>query len=81
MPDSKFLFRSARAVIRLRVRSRLRKTPKIVLPATLAPRSITLAQAFAGTWTLFPTLSSRLIALLNRRSRLPRAKAIYYPLC
>ena len=81
MPDSKSQFSSARAVIRLRARARLRKTPKIAHPTAFATRSITLAQAFAGTWNLFPTISSRLIALLNRRSRLPRAKAIYYLLC
>jgi hypothetical protein len=80
MPDSKFQFRSARAVIQLRVRSLLRKPPKVVLPTAPAARSFTSAQAFAGTWTLFPALSSRLIALLNRRSHLPRAKAIHYPL-
>jgi hypothetical protein len=81
MPDSKFPFRSARAVIQTRVLSLLRATPKIVLPTALATRSISVAQAFAATWTLFPALSSRFIALLNRRSHLPRAKAIYYPLC
>ena len=81
MPDSKFLSRSVRAVIQLRVRSLLRKTPIIVLQTAATTRSITLAQVFAGTWTLFPTISSRPIAPLNRRSRLSRAKAIYYPLC
>ena len=80
MPDSKFPFRSVRAVIQLRVRSLLRKTPKIVLPTALATRSITLLRAFAGAWTLFPTLSSCSIAPLDPRSRLPRATAIYYPL-
>ena len=77
MPDSKVQFDSVRAVIRLRVRSRLRSKPIIVLPPALATGSATLSPAFASTWTLFPTLSSRSIAPRNRRSRLLRAKAIY----
>jgi hypothetical protein len=80
MPDSKFQFGSARAVIRRRVRSLLRSTAKIILPKTLATRSAQTSHARADLPSPFPPLSSRSIAPLNRRSNLPRAKAIYYPL-
>ena len=80
MPKAKFHLCTARAVIRLRARSLLRSTPKVALATALATRLTTLAQAFAAAGTLFPTLSSPPIASLNRRSHLPRAKAIYYPL-
>jgi len=80
MPDSKFQFSSHRAVTRLRVRSLLRKTPKIVLPTALAIRSALNSPALASLPSPFPPLSSRSIAPLDRLSHLPRAKAIYYPL-
>jgi hypothetical protein len=79
MPDSKFQFDSVRAVIRLRVRSVLRQTPKIVLQNALATRTVPGPHTLIGTSTPLPPLSSHFIARLNRGSRLSRAKAIYYP--